>query len=392
MFFDKLSVSLNEVGVVPKSPITYSDSDVNLGVEIGNNRSNVVNLGMPIISAAMDSVFSMKVMDSVVSHGGLCILNLCGLISRYKLTEYPNIYQKVVNVNHENKRDCIKMLQDIYNSRHIDIDIMISNINIIKETIGDGGLLAVSATPQWASRLFDKIMACFPSINVFVVQSSFVSPYWKSVSSAGLDIIDYCKMLHKRNKILMVGNVASLDAAKDFIDNDVDAIIEGIGPGCQCTTRRVLGIGAGHVTALKEIREYISLSNKNTTLIADGGIHNSGDIVKLLSAGAHGVILGGMFARSVDSPFTGYHWGMSSFHKTLPRGTMLYFSIDENITVDKILDGPSFKDDGTLAVLPALSNALSNLGCTNINEMYYNTELVRFPGIGSEGKYREYIQ
>jgi IMP dehydrogenase len=136
------------------------------------------------------------------------------------------------------------------------------------------------------------------------------------------------------------------------------------------------------------VRKYLELNHSPTRLIADGGIHNSGDIVKLLCIGAHAVILGGMFARTVDAPFVGYHWGMSSFHHTLPRGTLLRFEVDDEVTAKRVLFGASTKSDGTMALIPAVRNALSNLGCMNISEAYHRTVVVRFPGMATEGKER----
>jgi IMP dehydrogenase len=201
-----------------------------------------------------------------------------------------------------------------------------------------------------------------------------------------MNILKYTEQLHNKGCTVFVGNVASLDVAIPFISAGVDAIILGIGPGSICTTRKVLGIGAGHISSISEVREYIERHRSLTRLIADGGIANSGDIVKLLCTGAHAVILGGMFAHTTSAPFCGFHWGMSAPHKLLPRGNLQKFEVDDDDTIDRVLNGPSYRDDGTMAILPALTNALSNLGCLNIADAYFKTSVVQFPGIKSEGK------
>lgn len=172
------------------------------------------------------------------------------------------------------------------------------------------------------------------------------------------------------------------------VDKDNSFIINGYAIH-NCTTRYVLGIGAGHISSISEIREYIETSSSRTKIIADGGISNSGDIIKLLCTGAHAVIIGGMFAKTTDAPFIGYHWGMSAGHNRLPRGTLLRFVIDDSINIKRVLFGPSNRDDGTLNLILAIKNALSNLGCLNLDDAYRKTSVVRFPGIATEGKIKK---
>jgi IMP dehydrogenase len=375
MLKNKYSIALNEVGIIPESPITYSDDDVNLAVDIGQ-----LKLKVPIISAAMDSVSSDTVLAMVTGAGGLGVINLCGLISRYEISQYQNIYKKIL------EKPVLSTLQEIYNSKKIDVAILRNNLWQLrgKFSAEQWEHMGASATPQYAEELFDIARAA--NIKTMVMQSSFISPFWKSTKHEGINILKYTERLHGYGCTVLVGNVASLDVAIPFISAGVDAIILGIGPGQQCTTRFALGIGAGHITSISEVREYIERHQSGTRLIADGGIHNSGDIVKLLCTGAHAVILGGMFARTVDAPFCGYHWGMSAFHRVLPRGDLLTFEVADGITAERVLFGPSYKADGTMAVLPALTNALSNLECLDISDAYHKTSVVRFPGIASEGK------
>jgi len=387
--YSKQSISLDEVSVIPESVTTYSDSDVDLSISIRD-----LNLRIPVIGAAMDSVACPKILTELQGYGGIGIVNLCGLISRYELIQTKSgDYQYMAEGNQASlfgvlaQNPSVKTLQEIYNSHPINVEILQKNLEILKEQVGKGVEFAVSATPQQAERLFD--IALQQSVRTFVIQSSFISPYWSSAKSAGLNVGKYIQYLHQHNNIVMVGNVASLNAAVPFIEAGVDAIIEGVGPGVQCTTRFVLGIGAGHITTIDEIREYIEKQKSSTKIIADGGIHNSGDIVKLLCCGAHAVILGGMLAKTIQAPFLGYHWGMSAYHNVLPRGDLLHYpNIKDSDTVGKLLYGPSEKANGTQALIPALTNAFSNLGCKNINSAYRDTLVLRFAGVKTEGKDR----
>ena len=371
--FSRVSVSLDEVAVIPEAVTTYSDDDVNLEVDIGE-----LKLKIPVIGAAMDSVSSPRVLSELSRLGGIGILNLCGLISRYKLDRYGEVLNQLCNDPE------VPTLQKIYNSAPIDTTILAENLTELRMMTKGHIEYAVSATPQQAERLFD--VALQQGIRVFVIQSSFISPYWASLKAQGLNVGKFVQYLHQNNKIVMVGNIASLNAAVPFIEAGVDAIIEGVGPGVQCTTRYALGIGAGHITTIDDLREYIEKQKSKTKIIADGGIHNSGDIVKLLCCGAHAVILGGMLAQTVEAPFAGYHWGQSAMHPILPRGTILKFDVADDATIEKLLMGPSNRDDGTLALIHALKNAFSNLGCTNIDSAYHDTVVVRFPGVKTEGK------
>jgi len=355
---------------------TYSDSDVDVSVQIGN-----LKLSIPIIGAAMDSVTSSEtVLRELHRFGGIGIVNLCGLISRYSFSAYHAILPKLV------ENPTIKTLQDIYNSAPVDIGILGKNLKTLQELLGDVQFV-VSATPQQAERLFDVALQL--NIKTFAIQSSFISPYWTSPNATGLNVGKYIQYLHQHDNTVMVGNIASLNAAVPFIEAGVDAIIEGVGSGVQCTTRFVLGIGAGHVATIDALRDYIEKQKSKTKIIADGGISNSGDIVKLLCIGAHAVIIGGMIAKTNAGPFNGFHYGMSAYHSILPRGDLLKFEIEDNVTIERLLMGPSDRADGTLALIPALTNALSNLGCKDINSAYRDTLVTRFPGIKSEGKLKK---
>lgn len=374
MFRNKRTIALDEVGIVPESPITYSDDDVNLSISIG-----AMKFSLPIISAAMDSVSSLAILSLLKKNGGIGLINLCGLISRYPLDSFAAVYKRLL----ENPK--ISTLQSLYGTKPIDYDILTDNLKSLSSVMNDMWRnVGVSATPQYAERLFSIVKQL--GAKIMVLQSSFVSPFWKSSKRDGLNLLKLTEQLHSSGCIVIVGNVASLDVSIPLISSEVDAIILGIGPGQQCTTRKVLGIGSGHITTIADVREYIEKQRSNTRIIADGGIHNSGDIIKLFCTGAHAVILGGMFARTIDAPFVGFHYGMSSFHRVLPRGDLLTFRVNDDVTADRVLRGPSNRSDGTMAILPAITNALSNLGCLNIDDAYNKTSVVIFPSIATEGK------
>ena len=368
---NKISVGLDEVAVIPESPVVFSDSEVDLSIDIGN-----LKLSLPIISAAMDSVFSIETTNILSNFGGHSLLNLCGLIARYKFSDYNLVYRILLD------KPELSTLQSVYNDRPIDYEILDENLLTLKKSVKSN--FGVSATPQVAERVFE--IAINHGINVFAIQSSFVSPFWKSEKFVGLNIIKYLNQLQSRGCTVMVGNVASLNVARVFVDGEIDAIIMGIGPGSICTTRTVLGIGAGHISSIAEAREYVETASAKTKIIADGGIQNSGEIIKLLCTGAHSVILGGMFAKTQQALFPGLHWGMSAMHKTLPRGNLQRFQIDDYNTVERVLVGPSNVDNGVFNMIHAIKNAFSNIGVLNISDAYHKTSVLRFSGMTTEGK------
>jgi len=372
---DKVSIGLDDIAVIPESPVVFSDSEVDLSIDIGK-----LKLGLPIISAAMDSVFSPAIVSRLSEEGGYSLLNLCGLMSRYKFEMWEKIFNKISNL------PVILILQHLYNDKPMDHAILRHNLKELKGHTS--AKFGVSATPQTAESLFETALEV-GGYDTFAIQSSFVSPFWKSKTIEGLDIIKYLKKLKDQGCTTMVGNVASLNVARVFIDGGVDALFLGIGPGVICTTRKVLGIGAGHITSIHNIREYIETSSSDTRIIADGGIQCSGDIIKLICTGAHAVVIGGMFARTAQAPFIGYHWGQSACHRTLPRGNLQKFETNEFDTIQKVLVGPSDVDDGRFNLVHAIKNAFSNIGVLNVSDAYHKTSVVQFGGMATEGKLKK---
>lgn len=111
---------------------------------------------------------------------------------------------------------------------------------------------------------------------------------------------------------LIVGNIATTDAMMEYVFSGVDAIKVGIGPGAACRTREVTGFGVPQLTAIMDVAEQIRHYQSDVKLIADGGIKNSGDIVKALAAGADTVMIGSLLAGCNEAPNPGVYYGSAS--------------------------------------------------------------------------------
>jgi IMP dehydrogenase len=171
------------------------------------------------------------------------------------------------------------------------------------------------------------------------------------------------------------------------MDCGADALLIGVGPGAACTSREVLGLGVPQVTATADAAAardfYYKQKGRWVPVITDGGMTTGGDVCKALAAGADAVMIGSAFARSVEAPGRGYHWGMAMPHSNLPRGTRIRVGIAGSL--EQILFGPAFTEDGTLNLVGAIRTCMGSVGAANIRELQ-QTELIISPAIKTEGK------
>jgi IMP dehydrogenase len=167
----------------------------------------------------------------------------------------------------------------------------------------------------------------------------------------------------------------------------VDALLIGVGPGAACTTREVLGLGVPQVTATADAAAardfHYKSSGRYVPIITDGGMTTGGDLCKALAAGADAVMIGSAFARALQAPGRGYHWGMATPHSNLPRGTRIRVGVVGPL--EQILFGPAFTDDGTMNLVGALKTCMGSVGARTIRELQL-TEMIIAPAIKTEGK------
>ncbi len=357
----------DEVALVP-GEVSIDPYDVDVSWEFGGVKVNV-----PILAAAMDGVVDTRFAVLMGKLGGLAVLNLDGIQTRYE--DPSSVIDELVTVSDEK---ATKMLQTIYREPVKD-NLIERRVREIKE----GGVPAVvSCIPQNANRFGD--IAQNAGVDIFVVQSqvSTIRHF-----SSRYEVLDYEKFCTKMKVPVFVGNTVTYEASLALMKAGISALLVGVGPGAACTTRGVLGIGVPQVTATADCAAardfYYKLTGKYVPVITDGGMTNGGDICKAIAAGADSVMIGSAFARAEEAPGQGYHWGMATSHENLPRGTRIRVGITGSL--EQILFGPAEMDDGSQNLIGALKTSMGALGAKDIRQMQL-ARIIIAPSIQTEGK------
>ncbi|MFH1790949.1 MAG: GuaB3 family IMP dehydrogenase-related protein [Candidatus Omnitrophota bacterium] len=357
----------DEIALVP-GKVTINPAEVDTTFKIGGTSFKV-----PIIASAMDGVVDVKFAIAMGKLGGLAVLNLEGIQTRYEKPEA--VLNKLTKATPEG---ATKILQTVYREP-TKKNLIAKRIKEIKKARVPA---CVSAIPQraWEFGRIAEDAGC----DIFVVQSTVTTTKHLSNEYETLDFTKFCS----RMKIpVIVGNCVTYDVAMELMGTGASALLVGIGPGTACTTRGVLGIGVPQVTATVDCAaardSYFTKTGRYVTIITDGGMATGGDICKAFASGADAVMLGNAFARAEEAPGKGYHWGMATPHPNLPRGTRI--RVGTSGTLEEIIFGPARTDDGTQNLLGALMTSMGNLGARNIKEMQ-ETDIIIAPSIQTEGK------
>jgi IMP dehydrogenase len=357
----------DEIALVPGAQ-TVNPNEVETTFEIAGKKFKI-----PIMAAAMDGVVDVKFSVEMSRLGGIAVLNLDGVQTRY---ENPDIVlEKIAKAKSE---EATGLIQSIYNTP-IKEKLISKRIEQIKSK---KGIAVVSCIPAHAER-FAKI-AVSSGASIFVVQSTVTTTKHIAKEYKGLDLFKFCKSTRIP---VIIGNCVTYETTLALMETGACALLIGIGPGAACTTRGVLGIGVPQVTATIDAAAardfYYKRTGKYISIITDGGMSRGGDICKAFACGADSVMIGSSFARAKEAPGRGYHWGMATSHENLPRGTRIY--VGTTGTLKEILFGPAKVDDGSQNLMGALKTSLGSLGATNLKEMH-NVEIIIAPSIQTEGK------
>lgn len=357
----------DEISLVP-SIVTINPDDTDVSVTIGG-----IKFETPIIASAMDGVVDPKMAALMSKAGGLGVLNLHGVWTRYENAE--EMLKQIASVP---KEEYVPLMQKMYLAP-IKKELITKRIKDIKKA---GGIAAVSSIPQDALE-FGRI-AREAGVDIFVVQSTVLSTKHKSKTSGPLDLKIFCKEM---GIPVIVGNCVTYEVALTLMGTGVAAVLVGIGPGAACTSRGVLGVGVPMATSISDCaaaREaYFKENNVYVPIIADGGMAVSGDICKAIACGADAVMIGSPIAKSSEAPGHGFHWGMATPSPTLPRGSRI--KVGTIGSLKEILLGPAKFDDGSMNLVGALKTSMGTLGAANLKEMQ-QVEVVIAPSILTEGK------
>ena len=363
----------DEVALVP-GDTTINPDQTNVDFKIES-----LTFSIPIVAAAMDAVTDVDSAILMSKLGGLAVLNLDGVNTRYDNPK--EILSEIVQAS---KDKVTPLLQKVY-SQPIKENLVGERIQAIKKA---GAACAVSVTPANTKRFAP--IATEAKADILVVQSTVTTARHISKSYRGLIFPELRKSIPIP---IVVGNCVSYKACLELMRTGISGVLVGVGPGAACTTRQVLGVGVPQITATMDCaaarEEYQRESGKYVPIITDGGFRNGGDVCKALAAGADAVMIGSILAQAKEAPGQGYHWGMSHPHPALPRGTRI--AVGTTGTLEQILFGPTSVTDGSQNLVGAIHTAMGTCGVFNVQEMH-KVEMVIAPAITTEGKSWQMLQ
>jgi IMP dehydrogenase len=321
----------------------------------------------------MDAVVDPAFCGALARLGGLGVLNLEGLQTRYD--DPAAVLGSIATADEADVQD---LLAEAYGAPIRD-DLIARRISEIHDA---GSPAVVAATPASARRLGP--FCAEHGADVFLVQSQVSSARHLATGYEPLSLAEFTRFM----KIpVAVGNTTSYDAALNLMEQGAAAIFVGVGPGAACTTRDVLGIGVPQVTAVSDVAaardEYFERAGRYVPVVADGGMRRGGELAKAIAAGADVLMLGSPLARAEEAPGRGTNWGMAAPSPTLPRGTRI--SVGTVGSLERILLGPAGVTDGTQNLVGALRQSMAALGARDIRAMQ-QVEMVYAPAVAVEGK------
>ncbi len=357
----------DEVALAPGN-ITVNPNEVDVSWSIGGKSFKV-----PILAAAMDGVVDVNFAVEMGKLGGIAVLNLDGVQTRY---DHPSdVLSQIASAT---PQEATKLVQSIY-LKPVKEELIAKRIKEIKSHKVPA---IVSCIPQNAQKFLT--IAQKAGCDIFIVQSTVATVKHISTEYKVVDLEKLCK----GSKIpIILGNCVSYEVALELLELGAEGLLVGIGPGAACTTRGVLGIGVPQITSTVDTAaardQFFKRRGKYIPIITDGGMRIGGEICKAFAAGADAVMVGSSFARAKEAPGGGYHWGMATSNVNLPRGTRI--QVGTTGTLKEILFGPAKVDDGSQNLVGALKTSMGSLGASNIKEMH-DVEIIIAPSIQTEGK------
>ena len=358
---------LDDIAIVPTRRTRDSD-DVDLGWQL-----EAYPFSLPVMGASMDSTMSPNTVIELGRLGGLGVLNLEGLWTRYSDPE--PIYQEIAAASGPQAR---ALLQEVYRE-----PIKESLIGERIQQIRDAGVVcAAGLTPQ--STLAYAPLATEAGLDLLVIQGTVVSAEHVSTRTEPLNLKEFIAQCPTP---VVVGGCSSYSMALHLMRTGAVGVLVGVGPGAASVTRRVLGVGVSQATAIADAAgarvHYLLETGRYVQVIADGGMRTGGEIAKAIACGADAVMLGSPLAAASEAPGRGFHWGMASFHPSLPRGVRI--KLPTRGTLEEVLLGPATESEGLTNLFGALRRSMSTTGYSNVLE-FQKAEVAIAPSFLFEGK------
>jgi IMP dehydrogenase len=357
----------DDIAIVP-SRRTRDPEDVDISWEIDAYR-----LDLPLMASAMDGVVSPATAIEIGHLGGIGCLNLEGLWTRYEDPE-----PLLTEISKLEPDKATARMQQIY-AEPIQPELVTQRIREIKDA---GVISCASLTPQRTELYAKAILDA--ELDLFVIQGTVVSAEHVSKTVEPLNLK---KFIREFEVPVIVGGCASYQAALHLMRTGAVGVLVGVGPGHACTTRGVLGVGVPQATAIADAAgarmRHLDETGVYVHVIADGGMSTGGDIAKAIACGADAVMVASPLAAAHEAPGRGYHWGMATFHPTLPRGARV--KVSPRGSLKEILVGPAHENDGRLNLFGALRTSMATCGYESVKE-FQKAEVMVAPALQTEGK------
>jgi len=361
------SYGFDEVAIVP-SRRTRDPDDVDISWEI-----DAWTFPLPMMASAMDAAVSPATAIEIGRLGGLACLNLEGLWTRYE--DPTPVYEEIASLPDEK---ATRRMQELY-QEPVKEELIGRRIQEIKE----GGVTScASLTPQRVARYQQLVLDA--GLDILVIQGTVVSAEHVSTRDEPLSLKEFIAGFEVP---VIVGGCASYSTALHLMRTGAVGVLVGVGPGAACTTRAVLGVGVPQATAIADAAgariRYLDETGRYVHVIADGGMRTGGDVAKAIACGADAVMIGSPLASAAEAPGRGAHWGMATFHPTLPRGARV--QVGNLGTLEEILVGPAHENDGRRNLFGGLRVSMATTGYADVKE-FQKAEVMVAPSLQTEGK------
>jgi IMP dehydrogenase len=357
----------DDIAIVP-SRRTRDPDDVDVSWTLGPYRFE-----LPVLASAMDGVVSPESAGILGRLGGLAVLNLEGIWTRYE--DADALLERISSLDRE---DATREMQEIY-AEPVKPELIAQRIAEIK---AHGVVAAASLTPQRVEQYYE--LALEAGLDILVIQGTVISA--EHVSTQG-HVLNLKEFVREVPVPVVLGGCASYHTGLHLMRTGAAGVLVGVGPGAACTTRGVLGIGVPQATAIADVAaarsQHMLETGEYCKVIADGGMRTGGDVAKAVACGADAVMIGSPLARAFEAPGRGYHWGMATFHSSLPRGARV--ATVQNGTMEQIISGPAHENDGTFNLIGGLRTSMATCGYQDIAE-FNRAELMVAPSLQTEGK------
>ncbi len=357
----------DDIAIVPTRR-TRDPEDVDISWQL-----DAYKFGLPLLASAMDGVVSPATAIEIGKLGGLGVLNLEGLWTRYE--DPTPLFEEICELDNDK---ATARMQQMY-LEPIKLELVSQRIAEMKAA---GITTSASVTPQRTAWMAKAIADS--GLNILVIQGTVVSA--EHVSKT-VEPVNLKQFIREYEIPTIVGGCASYQAALHLMRTGAAGVLVGVGPGNACTTRGVLGIGVPQATAIADVAgarmRHLDETGRYVHVIADGGMSKGGDIAKAFACGADAVMIGSPLSAAQEAPARGNHWGMATFHPTLPRGARVKTGVRGSLK--EILLGPASENDGRMNLFGALRTSMATCGYETLKE-FQKAEIMLAPALQTEGK------